>query len=164
MEESVNPINRPPSSFENDLFCDLDSLNPELPIWVEDEGNRIGTVVVPNEFHILLRHSPALFLDSSPTQRVQNLIVDYGDLELSELEFSINKIRKRLGPQHADEAIASIQSGNVKRAIEIVLDYYDRTYTKAANSMPRPEMQSLAIDGLTDQQLVKRTNQTKMGS
>ena len=141
--------------FENELFRELDSVDPKIPIWVEDEGNRIGTVVVPNEFHELLRHSRAVFLDSSPQQRVQNLIVDYGDLALGELEFSINKIRKRLGPQHADEAIAAVHSGRVPRAIEIVLGYYDRTYTKAANSMPRSEMESLPIDGLSDKELVQ---------
>ncbi|MFK7766763.1 MAG: tRNA 2-selenouridine(34) synthase MnmH [Mariniblastus sp.] len=148
------PIQPSTEHFENQLFCELDLLDPEKPIWVEDEGNRIGAVVVPNEFHNLLRHSPGVFLDSSPSHRVGYLIEDYGDLDLSELEISISKIRKRLGPQHADEAIESVRSGNVKRAIEIVLNYYDKTYTNAANSMPRPEMPTLSIDELSDEQIV----------
>lgn len=136
--------------FENDLFRQLQNLDANRPIWVEDEGNRIGTVVVPPAFYQLMRHSPAVFMDSSPAQRVKNLIEDYGDLPLAELADSINNIRKRLGPQNADEALASLDGGNVARAIEIVLAYYDKTYMKAANAMPRKIMPSLAIDKLDD--------------
>lgn len=140
--------------FENELFQKLDSLDPDQRVWVEDEGNRIGTVVVPGEFHHRLRNSPAVFLESSPEQRVKNLAVDYGDLGVDELEQSIAKIRKRLGPQHADEAIRALGSLNVERAIAIVLAYYDRTYLKAVNSMPRNEMPSLSIDGMSDSEIV----------
>jgi tRNA 2-selenouridine synthase len=143
--------------FENELFRQLESFDPDQNIWLEDEGNRIGTVVIPNTFYDLMRHSPAVFMDSSPQQRVQNLLVDYGDLNTGELEVSINKIRKRLGPQHADEAITALKTNDVGRAIEIVLAYYDKTYLKAANAMPRNDMVSLSIDGLTDEQIVRQT-------
>ncbi len=143
--------------FENELFEQLQSFDSGRSIWLEDEGNRIGTVVVPSSFYDLMRHSPAVFMDSSPEQRVKNLLVDYGDLPTSELADSILKIRKRLGPQHADEAIACLQDNNVRRAIEIVLAYYDKTYLKAAHAMPRKEMVKLAIDGLSDEQIVAQT-------
>ncbi len=139
--------------FENGLFRELQNLAADRPIWVEDEGNRIGTVVVPSAFYHLMRHSPAVFMDSSPSQRVKNLIEDYGDLPLTELADSINNIRKRLGPQNADEALVSLDLGNVARAIEIVLAYYDKTYMKAANAMPRKVMPSLKIDELDDSEI-----------
>lgn len=139
--------------FENNLFGQLKKLDADQPIWVEDEGNRIGTVVVPHGFYHRMRHSPAVFMDSSPARRVKNLMEDYGDLPLAELADSINNIRKRLGPQNADEALASLEGGNVARAIEIVLAYYDKTYMKAANSMPRQIMPSLAIDALEDSEI-----------
>ena len=139
--------------FENYLFGQLQNLDSARSIWVEDEGNRIGTVVVPPAFYHLMRHSPAVFMDSSPAQRVKNLIEDYGDLPLAELAGSIDNIRKRLGPQNADEALDSLDRGNVARAIEIVLAYYDKTYMKAANAMPRKIMPSLAIDELDDTEI-----------
>jgi tRNA 2-selenouridine synthase len=142
--------------FENQLFASLQQLESANRIWVEDEGNRIGTVVVPSQFHHLLRHAPAIFLESSVRQRVENLVVDYGDLPIIELETAIEKIRKRLGFQHAEEALASLRGGNVMRAIEIVLEYYDKTYLKAANSMPRDEMPKLAIDELADAEVVQQ--------
>ena len=139
--------------FENCLFGQLNSLDTSRPIWVEDEGNRIGSVVVPSAFYRLMRHSPAVFMDSSPAQRVKNLIGDYGDLPLTELAGSINNIRKRLGSQNADEALRLLDVGDVARAIKIVLAYYDKTYMKAANAMPRKIMPSLAIDELNDSEI-----------
>lgn len=150
------PVQPSTEHFENLLFESVDKMRSANRIWVEDEGNRIGTVVVPNSFHYQLRHAPAIFLDSSARQRVQNLMLDYGDLPIADLENSIQKIRKRLGFQHADEAINSLHGNNVERAIEIVLEYYDKTYLKAANSMPREDMPKLAIDELSDPQIVEQ--------
>ena len=143
--------------FENNLFAGLAAFDAQRRIWLEDEGNRIGTVVLPNTFYDRMRHSPAVFMDSGVRQRVKNLLVDYGDLPNSELVDSIQKIRKRLGPQHADEAINALQNNNVCRAIEIVLDYYDKTYLKAANAMPRHDMPSLSIDELSDDEIVAKS-------
>ena len=160
----IGQANQPSTEqFENELFARLDALDAERSCWVEDEGNRIGTVVVPNAFHKQLRHSPAVFLDSSLFQRVKNLLVDYGDLPTNELEQSIDKIRKRLGPQHADEAIAFLQAGNIVRAIQIVLSYYDKTYLKAAKAMPRMEMPSISIDDLSDAEIVAKTLEISEG-
>ena len=152
------PVQPTTEQFENQLFRCLEKFESASWIWVEDEGNRIGNVVVPNSFHDLLRHAPAIFLESSVDQRVKNLVADYGDLPTVELENSIQKIRKRLGFQHADEALTSLRNDDVKRAIEIVLEYYDKTYLKAANSMPRQDMPKLAIDELSDAQIVAQAN------
>lgn len=152
--QSIQPTTE---QFENDLFARLEALAIDSTVWLEDEGNRIGTVVLPNSFYHLMRHSPAVFMDSSPDQRVENLLVDYGDLPIDELEKSISKIRKRLGPQHAEEAIAALKENNVRRAIEVVLAYYDKTYHKAASSMPRTEMPRLAIDNLADDAIIRAT-------
>lgn len=142
--------------FENELFVCLESFIPKNRIWVEDEGNRIGTVVVPHPFYQLMRRSPAIFLDSSVDDRVNRLMIDYGELPVSDLDVSITRIQKRLGGQHANEAHEAVASGNIRRAIEIVLAYYDKTYMNAANKMPRPEMPSLPIDGLSDSDIVRQ--------
>ena len=143
--------------FENELFMRLSNLDPLQRIWVEDEGNRIGTIVLPKTFYDLMRHSPAVFLDSSSEHRIENLLEDYGDLPTSELAAAIEKIRKRLGPQHANEAIIALQSNQVDRAIEIVLAYYDKTYYKAVKNMPRKEVVQIPIDDLSDDALVSQT-------
>ncbi|MDB2685659.1 tRNA 2-selenouridine(34) synthase MnmH [Mariniblastus sp.] len=148
--------NEPPTTeqFENLLFAELEQCSDAKRIWVEDEGNRLGTVVVPPAFIKQLKNSSAVFIDLSPAARVENLMDDYGDLSPDKLCESVQAIRKRLGFDLAQAATDAIESGEIKAAIEIVLGYYDRTYTHAAAKFPRPPMKELAIEGLTNQQLV----------
>ena len=142
--------------FENLLFSELDRNGNASRIWVEDEGNRIGTVVVPPPFVKQLKNSDAVFVDLKPEDRVANLLEDYGDLSPDKLCESVQAIRKRLGFDLAQAAIDAIESGRIKVAIEIVLAYYDRTYMHAAAKSPRPPMTRLEIDGLSDQQVIEQ--------
>ena len=142
--------------FENLLFAELEQCTDAKRIWVEDEGNRLGTVVVPPAFIKQLKSSPAVFIDLSPEARVANLMEDYGDLSPGKLSESVQAIRKRLGFDLAKAATEAIEGGQIKTAIEIVLAYYDRTYTHAAAKFPRPPMKELAIEGLSDHQLVEQ--------
>ncbi len=150
--------------FENDLFTVLDQFTPDQPIWVEDEGNRIGRVVVPQEFYEQMRHAPAVFLDVDLPRRVKNLLVDYEHLPVEGLRNATCNIRKGLGGKLTDEAIAAIDCGDIARAVEITLAYYDRMYLKAANKMPRKTMQKLAATHLTDEQVVQQCIQMKLSS
>jgi len=59
-----------------------------------------------------------------------------------------------LGGQKTDAAIAAIENGDLQAAVEITLSYYDRTYTKAANKMPRLIMKPLPTINLSDEQIV----------
>ena len=140
--------------FENDLFACLDGLDPARRVWVEDEGSRIGRVIVPQPFYEQVRHAPAVFLDVDLERRVENLMDDYQELPVDGLIEATRKIRKRLGGQRTDKALAAIEAGDLKTAVETTLSYYDRTYMKAANKMPRSIMKSLVANGLTDQQVV----------
>jgi tRNA 2-selenouridine synthase len=37
--------------FENNLFSIVQNLNPNQPIWVEDESRLIGQVAIPDAFY-----------------------------------------------------------------------------------------------------------------
>ena len=76
-----------------------------------------------------------------------------GDTHLTVSTQTAERVYRALGPQNADEALVSLDLGNVARAIEIVLAYYDKTYMKAANAMPRKVMPSLKIDELDDSEI-----------
>ena len=142
--------------FSNDIFAKLDSFDFAKPVWVEDEGHNVGAVVVPTPIYERLRNSPGIIFETTNELRMKNLLEDYGDLESAELEASVERIRKRLGPQNADAAIESIRRGSVEGAIELVLGYYDKFYTKSTLSMPRGEMPTVRIEGLSDQEIVQR--------
>ena len=142
--------------FENLLFHELEKLDPELPIWVEDEGNRIGGVVVPESFHKQMQHARAIFVDASVGRRVEHLIEVYGPLPKEALAHSVEKIRKRLGGQHVNDAIAALDAGDLKKTTEIVLAYYDKTYLRAVDSMPRTQTYNLAVGDLSDDVIVEQ--------
>lgn len=142
--------------FENLLFEKLSQCDPAKTIWIEDEGNRLGTVVVPPPIVHQIRESNAISIVSNSETRVNRLMEEYGGFAGERLIESIASIRKRLGPQHADEATHSIRSGNIRRAIEIVLDYYDRTYQHAAEQMPRQSNQMIPSDGLSARAIAER--------
>ena len=140
--------------FENDLFNCLDQLDLNKPVWIEDEGNRVGSVVLPNVLYRRLQRSPAIEIRCDFDQRVSNLVNDYGDLPPAKLIESVEKIQKRLGGLAVKQAIAAVESGEISEAVQIVLAYYDKTYRTAMATMPREMTFHLDADGLTDEQLL----------
>jgi tRNA 2-selenouridine synthase len=142
--------------FENVLFEQLDSFDSEKRIWVEDEGNRIGRVVVPDLFHKQLRNAPAIFLDVDWTTRVDHLMSEYGDLEHDCLAVAVEKIGKRFGSENVAEALDAINAGDIRGAVELTLSYYDRTYLRAVEKMLRVETVNLPTENLSiDQQIAE---------
>jgi tRNA 2-selenouridine synthase len=113
---------------ENEIAVRL--MNTPLPetIWVEDESHNIGKRVIPNHFFEQMRATKVYYVDIPLQKRVEYLVKGYGKYSAQELSESIEKIKKRLGPQHAKAAIEAIQQGDLKTACEISLTYYDKSY------------------------------------
>ncbi len=103
-------------------------LPTEKPIWVEDESQNIGKRIIPNSFWTQMRQAKVFYVDLPLEKRVEYLLSEYGKFSKEELIVSIEKIRKRLGNQHAKAAIEAIKSGDLKTACEISLVYYDKSY------------------------------------
>ena len=141
--------------FSNDLFVKLGTFDPQRIIWIEDEGHNVGSVVVPTAIYQRLRHSPGIEFETTTEKRIENLLEDYGDLPPGELSVAVERIRKRLGSQHADAAKSAIDSGNIREAIELVLGYYDKFYTKSTLNMPRGKMPTIMMAGRSDAEIVE---------
>jgi tRNA 2-selenouridine synthase len=60
--------------------------------------------------------------------RMPRLLKEYSTHSKEELIASVMKISKRLGGDNTRESVESIESGDFTRAIEITLNYYDKTY------------------------------------
>jgi tRNA 2-selenouridine synthase len=140
--------------FENRLFVALEALDPNKRFWVEDEGSRLGHVVVPARFVKQIRRSPAVFLDVCKERRLDNLMAEYGNLDTNGLVEATRGIQKRLGGQNMIDAINAIESGDLRKAADITLSYYDRSYLKAMDGLPRESTSELSTKGLDDKQVV----------
>lgn len=124
--ESEQPSNE---QFENDLFHAWTQLNHQKVVILEDESSKIGKVVIPPQFFTRMRRSPVIRIEMDKSLRVERLVTDYANYDADLLIESVEKIRKRLGGQHANAIIEAIQEKDFHSAIDKVLVYYDKTYT-----------------------------------
>ena len=141
--------------FEHRLAIDIlrrTSALPRLPLFLEDESQRVGAVSIPAALHGAMRKAPLVILDmplSFRTERIyqeyvvelrreyQQLGVDDADGQFrTHLLDSLDRIRKRLGlARHAElrttmqRAFDSTDAEDHRRWITSLLqDYYDPMY------------------------------------
>lgn len=116
--------------FENLLWQELRKVDPSKPIWVEDESVNIGRVKLPDPFFANLRSAPVHFVDMPAEFRVERLVEIYGCYPKKELAEATLRIERRLGPQHAKDALAALERGDLHTVAAIALSYYDKTYAR----------------------------------
>jgi tRNA 2-selenouridine synthase len=123
--------------FENNLAAALAQLPTDAPIWVEDESRQIGRLTIPAALFAQLRQAPRYILEVPRAARVAKLAAEYGAENPAELAAAIERLQKRLGGLATKQALAAVAAGDFARMVELVLDYYDKTY--AYGLVPRPD-------------------------
>ena len=134
--------------FENLLGVALYNTQ-QKSIWIEDESQRIGTVMVPTPFFNLLRNSICYFLTIPFVERLNFIVTHYGQFEKADLIDATTRIQKRLGGLETKLAIQCIEDNNIKGAFEILLKYYDKWYTKFTEpdtKAPKPKLIQLTAN------------------
>jgi tRNA 2-selenouridine synthase len=114
--------------FANILFNDWKQLSRGLPVWVEDESRNIGSIFIPDRFYLNMQDSPSVILKMDVKTRLPRLMEEYATFSPESLRISILKISKRLGGDNTSDAINAVETGDLAKAIEIVLYYYDKAY------------------------------------
>ncbi|MBK9419954.1 MAG: tRNA 2-selenouridine(34) synthase MnmH [Flavobacteriales bacterium] len=114
--------------FENELWAELSALDPDRPIWLEDESSTIGRVKIPDGLFAQMRSARVYYVDMPASQRAGRLALDYGEQPREELAQAIQRIAKRVGPQHAKQALEQLEEGDLQGVALTVLGYYDKTY------------------------------------
>ena len=114
--------------FENLIAAAWASFDPQRPVWIEAESRQVGTCRVPAELFVPMMAAPVLQVERSRAERIALLLKDYGTADPDHLVAATERLRKRLGSDRTQEAVTFIRQGNLAAAIELVLDYYDKTY------------------------------------
>lgn len=136
---SMNAMTQPTQEqFENNLAAKLCAIDPQRPLWLEDESLTIGTRAIPNGLFHQMRDAPVIAVQVPLDDRVSLLLEEYGSLDKQFLKDCTQKIWKRLGPEQTKNAIAAIDDDRMADFIRIVLVYYDKTY-RIGLSKRRPE-------------------------
>lgn len=120
--------------FENLLALELFSKASSEAIWIEDESQRIGKLIIPNNFWEKMRNSPVYFLDIPFEERLNYLVTTYGSFERDKLGEAIERIQKRLGGLETKNALNFLAEDNIKACFSILLKYYDKLYHKGLHN------------------------------
>ncbi|MEI7588086.1 MAG: tRNA 2-selenouridine(34) synthase MnmH [Chitinophagia bacterium] len=140
------PIQPSQEMFENSLAHSLFEKNKNsVPIWIEDESQRIGTVLIPTPLFHLLRNSTCYFLTIPFEQRLDFILEGYGKFDKQSLMDATLRIEKRLGGLETKTAINYIKEGAFKEAFAILLKYYDKWYEKNAKNQTVPKVELIPI-------------------
>ena len=132
--------------FQNEMAQLIDSFDSRRRIWLEDESQKIGRVVIDNRFVEQIRQAPAIFIDVSQTVRAQNLALEYGPLSIDALRLSTQKIGRRFGSENVAKAIVALDQGDLQACATILLEYYDKTYRVSQARQNRPQSYHLATE------------------
>jgi len=134
--------------FENQVAWAWAALDAQRPVWIEAESRRIGLCRVPDELFQPMMHAPVVQIARSRPDRIALLLNDYGDMEVNGLIAATERLRKRLGGLRTQQAVEFIRAGNLTVAIDLVLDYYDQTYTYdlQKRQVPIYEVEATGLD------------------
>ncbi len=114
--------------FENQIAEKLNSFQFSNNIFVEAESANIGKCKIPYEFFNQMKNSRRIEILRSESNRLDELIDTYSVFKKEELQESVLRIKKRLGPQRTKIALESINSEKWDLVCRSVLDYYDKCY------------------------------------
>jgi len=114
--------------FANNLYSEWSKLTSDLHFWVEDESRNIGTVFIPDSLYLNMQSTPVIVLIMDIKTRLPRLMKEYSVYPAEALIAAIMKISKRLGGDKTKDAIEAVEKGDIAKAIEISLYYYDKAY------------------------------------
>jgi tRNA 2-selenouridine synthase len=132
--------------FENLLAEKLLEVNKkQKSIWIEDESQRIGTVLIPTPLFHLMRNSTCYFMTIPFEQRLNFIVEGYGSFDQKSLIEATMRIQKRLGGLETKTAVDFITAGALKEAFSILLKYYDKWYEKNAKNEVLPTIELIPV-------------------
>jgi tRNA 2-selenouridine synthase len=141
--------------FENDLFETIQKLDLKKTIWIEDESIALGKIFIPQSLWTNMRSSAMVKLDVPKEVRVQRLVADYGKVDKALLAEAIKKITKRLGGQHANDAVDRLMKNDLAATADILLTYYDKAYEKSITSRRDAVSSTIGWDGINSASIAK---------
>lgn len=132
--------------FENILHFELSKLNKVKRIWVENESRLIGSVKIPDAFYIQMREALVVELMVKQEQRIEKLVKEYGSFPKEDLIKNTVKLTKRLGHLRTQQAVGFLEEKNLHKWVEMILNYYDKTYEYGMSLRDAPKTIQIEVD------------------
>jgi tRNA 2-selenouridine synthase len=126
------PMQPTQEMFENKLAFELyKNAQKEQPIWLEDESQRLGKNFIPHSFWQQMRNATYDLTTVNFETRLNNILLEYGNLPHQNLEIAIKSITKRLGGLQTKNALLALANNDLNTCFAILLQYYDKQYDMA---------------------------------
>ena len=136
---------RSQKDFDALLLQELDRHNDKPYLFIEGEGQRIGTVYLPHFLVNAMKQGEHFLLTAPLATRVKRILETYIQAPLSDetcrqLLHSLKSLERRLGKRKVDMLTNLIKKGDYYTVAELLCkDYYDHYYNEA-----RPELYSFS--------------------
>lgn len=115
-------------AYENALGLTILGLNKAEPVYIENESRLIGQCFMPQDFWNQMQEAKIIEVQVDKITRVKRLIKEYAHFDIQLLLDKTMILRKKLGGQNVNEAIAFLENGEFDKWIDKLLVYYDKTY------------------------------------
>ncbi len=123
--ERPQPTNE---QFENNLAEQWLKLDPNKPVWLEDESVTMGRCGIPQVLFKRMRTSPTFVINVPTALRIQRLVGDYAQCGIAPLQNAIERISKKLGGLRTQQALQALENKDFETVADICLVYYDKAY------------------------------------
>jgi tRNA 2-selenouridine synthase len=115
-------------AFQARVAAALRASRPDAPLFIEDEGEYLGSVGVPPSLFLRMRAAARVLLDTPRAARLSRLVTEYGGMPARDLAAAIRRLVPRIGRSEAASALNAVARGDIEAAIAAVLPFYDRAY------------------------------------
>ncbi|MDG2339843.1 MAG: tRNA 2-selenouridine(34) synthase MnmH [Paracoccaceae bacterium] len=137
--------------FESRLAKAVVDLDPNRPVFVEAESNKIGERSIPTSFWRAMSEAPRITVKSSLSARSEFLLRSYWDLleNQQELLDRLSKLQSFHSKDRLSEWIASACEGRFKDLAEGLMEHhYDPRYAKTFQRRERQDLGSIELKTL----------------
>jgi tRNA 2-selenouridine synthase len=123
------PLQPTTQHLENLIAEKLSTFDSAKSVWIEAESIRIGSCSIPEGLFHLMKSAPVFEISRPIEARLDILTEIYGSFSHVSLIEATKRISQRLGGLRAKIVIEQITDNKIREACELLLDYYDRSYT-----------------------------------
>lgn len=141
--------------FENLLAQQWLHLNPDRPVWIEDESHLIGCCYLPDPLWTQIRAAPLTFLKIPQASRIDYLLRDYPQVQAELIRQSLERIQRRLGGLRFRQACDALEQSDWPELLRIILGYYDQAYLHGMSRRPQENLLEIAMDQVNPEQAVR---------
>ncbi|MBT3648510.1 MAG: tRNA 2-selenouridine(34) synthase MnmH [Flavobacteriales bacterium] len=142
--------------FHNDLYEVMRNFDPQKQVWIEDESFSIGRVHLPAALYRIKNLSPHLIIEVDKKERIQNLLEEYGSIDISKLQLAVEGIKRKLGGDRYQLVLEMLKQNNGKGAAGEILQYYDKRYKEAVDRKKSLVIDVVDTDKLSEEEVIQK--------